>query len=548
MAQYDVDLREYWRIIKKRKMIIILTAVVVAAGSYLFSKLKEPTPMYQADAAIKIEQQADLGFIRSTGFWVETESMDTHAYTLTSFPVLESTAVKLGWLPKKISDEDLRQNVKYLSVIEKLKNMVSTGINDRTNIITIKVLSRHADDAAKVANTIANSYREFYIAEKNQRTLDIKDFIENQLTVLSSKLEDAEKALREYREQHGIYSVDEKTKEIKNSLLSLQKESRDVVEQKTIVTSQLGRIEQGNYADMADGIAKQLTYSQKDSPLYGLGEKLDKLLSERQNLLSKYTEKHPAVLEVENQIQRIVIDAKSDLELYLKTLSERESTLHQQMAQLEGEARDLPEKEHELARLEMNASLQEKLYTELQTKHQEVLIQESGKIDSVTLVKPAIPPAEPYNVPSKMMISITGLILGLILGLVFGFGMEMFDTSMGTIEDVESSLQVPVLGVIPHLGGEEKGKKLSENQLSEIERARDLITHYDPKSLAAEAFRSLRTNLQFVRMEKKNKIFLVTSAFVKEGKTINVVNLGLSLAQAGEKVLLIEADLPESTT
>jgi tyrosine-protein kinase Etk/Wzc len=69
------------------------------------------------------------------------------------------------------------------------------------------------------------------------------------------------------------------------------------------------------------------------------------------------------------------------------------------------------------------------------------------------------------------------------------------------------------------------------------------VTHFDPKSLAAEAFRSLRTNLQFVSLERKGKAFLITSSFVQEGKTSNVVNLALSMAQAGDKVLLVEGDL-----
>lgn len=525
---------------------IILMTIFVAICSYAFSKFKEPTPLYRVEAAVKIEQKTDLSFIRGGGMWFQAESMDTHAYTLTSFPVLKAAAIKLGWLPEGLSDEAVRKNNAFMSVIDRLKNMVSTDLNERTNIINIHVVSKDAPQAAQVANTIANAYRSFNIAEKNQRTQDIRKFIENQLGLLLERLSDAEKSLREFREQESMIHANEKTREIKGLLSKAAKDYEDVRQQRSTVSSQLRQIEAEDSEDMASIIAKQLTYAKKGSPLYALGNRLDSLLVKRQNLLSKYTERHPNVLDIESRIQRIVKDAKNDLEIYLNTLETRESDLNKQIARLEETARRLPEKEHLLARLEMEVKLQEKLYSEMQIKHQEVLIQESGKMDFVTLVKPAVIPSKPFNIPSKVLVSVTGLILGLILGLVFGFGVEMFDTSMGTIEDVENSLQVPVLGVIPHLGGDEKDKKTSMKSLSEVERARDLITHYDPKSLASEAFRSLRTNLQFVHAEKKSKTFLITSAFVKEGKTINVVNLALSLAQTGEKVLLVEADLRRS--
>jgi capsular exopolysaccharide synthesis family protein len=88
-----------------------------------------------------------------------------------------------------------------------------------------------------------------------------------------------------------------------------------------------------------------------------------------------------------------------------------------------------------------------------------------------------------------------------------------------------------------------KGKKRADPSTQLDDRAQDLVTHYEPKSMGAEAFRALRTNLQFLRLEMKGKLFLITSSFVQEGKTLNVVNLALSMAQAGNKVLLVDADL-----
>jgi capsular exopolysaccharide synthesis family protein len=114
---------------------------------------------------------------------------------------------------------------------------------------------------------------------------------------------------------------------------------------------------------------------------------------------------------------------------------------------------------------------------------------------------------------------------------------------MGTIEDVEELLQVPVLGVIPFLQSDELPKSRTERRDPARTRMRDLVTHFKPESMGAEAFRALRTNMQFLRLETKGKVFLITSSFVQEGKTLNTVNLALTMAQAGNKVLLIDADL-----
>ena len=97
MAQYDVDLRDYWRILRKRKFTIIFMVILVGITSYGAAKLKEPVPLYEASASVKIERGASMATgIVGGGFFGATEGILTQAFIINSFPVLEHAAKKLG--------------------------------------------------------------------------------------------------------------------------------------------------------------------------------------------------------------------------------------------------------------------------------------------------------------------------------------------------------------------------------------------------------------------------------------------------------------------
>ena len=541
MAQYDVDLRDYWRIIKKRKASIIFMVLLVGICSYGFAKFKEPTPLFEATSAIKVDRFSNLASILTGGYWRQSENMVTHAYIITSFPVLCETAKYLGWLPKDISEEAVQKSQKYLAVIRHLKSMVEPEHQEGTNIIDVRVESEDAREAARVANAFAQSYREYNIREKNKKTSETKTFIEAQLKLTSNQLRLAEQELQAFKESYALISLDAQTQNTLNRLYTVETEVEKVKIDKAEAKSQLRMIEAANLTKSSELKGSIFTAS-PDSPVYSLKTKLRELLLKRQTLLINFTPKHPQVMEIDDQIGAVLHETKKELQSLVNAYSSREADLLQRMGQLRRENLRLPEKGLQLVRLQRDVELQESLYSQLKEKYQETLIQESGKVEEVTVVKPAVEPAEPFNIPSKLMIVITGIVMGFIIGVVFAFLAEVFDTSMGTIEDVEELLNVPVLGVIPQLRSDVKGKKRSDGA-QDKDRSQDLVTHYEPKSMGAEAFRALRTNLQFLRLEMKGKLFLITSSFVQEGKTLNVVNLALSMAQVGNKVLLVDADL-----
>jgi len=99
MAQYDVDLRDYWRIIRKRKLSILAMILLAGLFSYGFAKVREPAPLFEAFSAVKIDRFSNLASILTGGYWRQSENMETHAYIITSYPVLKNAAEALGWDP-----------------------------------------------------------------------------------------------------------------------------------------------------------------------------------------------------------------------------------------------------------------------------------------------------------------------------------------------------------------------------------------------------------------------------------------------------------------
>ena len=540
MGQYDVDLRDYWRIMRKRKTSILAMVVLVGLCSYAFAKLREPVPLYEAGSAVKIDRFSNLASILTGAFWRQSENMETHAYIITSHPVLQSAAAQLGWIPAAPDGRMEAEGI--VEPLERLKRMVQAKPQEGTHIINIRAVSEAPELAARVANSLAQAYRDYTIRQNNKKTSETRAFIEEQLRQTSERLKAAERELQAFKETNGLIALDTQTALTLNKLNALQIEHEKARAERAEIDAQLKAIDAAGQGQL-DRLTGVMSAATPGSPLGLLRNKLSELNLKRQTLLISFTEKHPQVEETTSEIRAVFREARSELQAAWQAASNREAELGRRLEALQRENMSLPEKGLALVRLQRELGLQESLYSQLKAKYQEVQIQESGRVEEVFIVKPALAPSEPFNIPSKLMIVTTGALMGLIIGVMLAFLAEVFDTSMGTIEDVEELLKVPVLGVIPQLEGE--GRKAGRPERADGPRSRsgDLVTHFEPKSQAAESFRALRTNLQFLRLESKGQLFLITSSFVQEGKTLNVVNLALCMAQAGNRVLLVDADL-----
>ncbi|MBI4708041.1 MAG: polysaccharide biosynthesis tyrosine autokinase [Candidatus Omnitrophica bacterium] len=271
-----------------------------------------------------------------------------------------------------------------------------------------------------------------------------------------------------------------------------------------------------------------IQFQQKEKAT-GIASQLESKLADLQaryaELTNKYTDRHPLVIETKGQIDSI-----------------------------EKQYAFLPAKEIEFARIKRELMTNEKSYETLKEKLEEARIAEAGSVGESTLVNPAVEPLNPIGTGASTNI-LLGIILGLIVGVMMGFVIEALDTSVGAIEDVEEVIGLPVLAVIPFIRQEEHtGKETWQEKLFKMtpfykETKEDfvrkrLITHFEPDSIASEAFRTLRTSL---KVSPENKVFLFTSTMHEEGKTSVTINTAIALAQSGLNTLLIGCDLRRPT-
>ena len=545
MAQYEMNLRDYWRIVRRRRVVILASTILVAVFSFWFAKQKVPT--YQATASVRFEQSTSVTglLIEVLSFSPGNDPIETQATIIKSFPVLEQVAKRLGKLPATSATAAIRESKAYTAVIDSLASRIKTGRVGGTNIIEIFGTSTNPREARDVANTVAVVYKEYAGAIRNVRITDARHFIEQQLQDIEARVKKTDEEMWAFREANRVISPGAESTVLLSLFTQLRAEIERTRGQRTELELAQAQLARG---DAARDDARVLVEG-ANSTIQRLQQSLAELTLERSMLELEVTDRHPRLQALDDRIRRLRNELRREVTAQISRLRSREEILGRQIGELFDKNREVPAIELALQRLQRESKVNDDLLTLLKTKHQEALIKEAERVDEVTIVRLASEPSAAVGAEATNSV-LAGALIGLILGLVLAFVQETLDTSIGTIEDVESYLDVPVFGVIPHIDPRETIERLIERRPALADMDREslqrhalLITHFEPKAPVAEAYRTLRTNLQFARMDHPGKVFVVTSPTLQEGKTTTIVNLALTMAQSGQRTLLVGANL-----
>lgn len=423
-------------------------------------------------------------------------------------------------------------------VAEELRGKLRvTRPQSAARIVTVALESQDPALTRDAANSVAQSYIERRNQMQKQQVRSAIRFLGAQVQSVGVQLAQAEGALEEFRRSRAVVDPEAQSTEQVRRLADLRARREELEFRRGALRDVLTRLEPAG--DTGSGwAALAATPALAGSPaISDVLQQLTTLETDRSRLTAWRTADDPDVRAVQRTFELLTRRLESLARQQLAALDEQAQSQDGVLAGLDAQLRTVPEMELQYMRLRRQVELMSQLHTLLQTRLKETEIAEAVEIANIQIVDRAVTPLTPIR-PRKVANIAFGLLAGLLLGLVVALVRELADTVVRSREEIVALTDLPVLAAIPR----QKHADGRHDRVSSVESR--LVTRHSPRSPAAEAYRSLRTNLAFSSLPKNGpmRTLVVTSAEPQAGKSTTAVNLAVALAEQGMTVLLVEAD------
>ena len=550
--QQDVHLAHYWAIVLKHQRLILLSIGAALLIGLILSVLSERS--YRATAVLNVEKDnPGLLEIGSQQQFTaqDPEFLPTQTRLMRSRGVAERVVSKL--------DPETAKDVSPGEIQSKLEATPIRG----TSLIELSYVGDSPEQAARIANLVAEEYINWTIESKFQAVGQTSAFITRQIEQLKTEIDAKEQELQAYGREKGIISDNPQTNVTLQNLESLNTDYGAAVADRVA--------KEAKYRELQNSSPEAIADTLSDGETAQLRTEQARLEREYAEKLSLYKPEWPAMLQLKAEIdkgrqhlqtftrdtaQRARELARSE---YL-TARRREDSLRAVLQGQKGEAMALNSDAVQYNNLAVEVKTKRALHDKLleQQAETEVTSRLRGQgVSNVRVVDSALPPATRFR-PSYSRNALNSLFFGAAIGLGLAFLREYFDRSLRSPEQVEQYLHLPALGVIPAVGsaahrryGYPYGFRRRKSSQQETEagetQAVELLPHDHPRTTAAEAYRAFRTSLLLSRAGGVKSI-VITSSVPAEGKTSTALNLAIVLGQLGKNVLLVDADLHKPRT
>jgi polysaccharide biosynthesis transport protein len=563
---HDSPLREYLRVLIKRKW-LVFSCLAIIFGVVALATMRS-TRIYDAVGSIAINK-TDPTILNlkesasgAAADYSDPTDLDTEVRILKS-DLLALQVIKQLNLDKQpefggtepapsdslglTTDALQPDSEKTTTLLNGFKGGLRVTLVPNTRIIEVHYRSADKNLAAKVVNTLTETYVEQNFKTRFESTMQASDWLSKQLVDLEMKVQTSQEKLVQYQKQHEILGIDEKQNITTSKLDELNKELT-AAESDRMEKESVYRLVQSGDPDTAAAAA-----TSTGAGTSGLMEKMREqeadLKIQVAQLSTQFGTSYPKVVqlntqlkEVDTQLQTEMIKVVSRVRSGYLAALQHETMLRQALNNQKQEANKLNESAIEYSLLKRDVESYRTLYEGLMEKLKEAGVTaglKSNNIRSVDRARVPTYPSEP-NVPRNLTFA---LALGLSTGIGLAFLLEGIDNTVRTPEQAQAISALPSLGMIPmgsRSGIEAAAKRLT---VASSREAVELVTQSRPQSQMAESYRALRTSLLLTSLGGPPKVILVTSALPQEGKTTTSINTAIVLAQKGTRVLLIDADL-----
>jgi capsular exopolysaccharide synthesis family protein len=528
---------DYWRVIRIRKAIIItvflITAIIATAVTFILPE------SYASTCKIRVKNDVnDIGGGISQSY--QASGFDPY-FIQTTFEIMQSSLVlsnvisslnlNVEWGKKYLNGETL----KTTETLEMLKQRMELAPVRNTELISITVYSDDAKEAALLANSIAEAYKNYRLESRRQVSSKGLEVFENQYLSESNNILAAQHQIENFRSELGI-NVDQAdapgftptlTTEMLQRYHDQMIEGERAYKEQSVQLEQLKSLDNNRLRDVLPNIVNDAALADLLGKLHEAQQRIATLkidyAADNLNVTRVQTLLDTLNKQIDDRITGILSSLESQVSAKKASLDALTKSVED--AKLRDRTESTKNQPYYDAKrnLEQLRDMHKLLYSKIEA---EKLEQEIPKTQMVQVTDRAEPGKTPVK-PNKPVNIVLGLIFGLIMGIGLAFFIEYLDTSVKTIDDVERTFQAPVLGVIPQNIG--------------------ILLDEGSESKHAEAYRVLRTNLLFSRKEETFNTIVVVSAGAGEGKSTTTTNLATVFAQAGNRVLIVDSDLRRPT-
>jgi len=561
-----IGVGEALRALLKYRWLALAVALTVPVLT-LFWSLRQPN-MYAATCTVEYDPNPpqplgrDVEDVASPvlNFWASQEFYETQNRIIASQTVAEKAVRTLGLHQDadflRIPKDDRRgfRGVTVEEAAKQLRARITVEQLRDTRLVQIRVEDPSADQAAVLANAVADAYIEKTMQDRLGSTTSALEWLSSQLDGLQHQLESSELALHAFKTENNVLSV---SLEDRQNIVAneIQRFSESLTATQTRRIELAARLRQLQEANRDDPMDVHATMVSADTTIAALRERYRQLASEREALATRYGSAHPQIEAVDTQIEALRAQTRREIdgliqsaEADLREVQRVETGLRGVLGEANTAGLELNLREIEYERLNRARENHAKLYGILLARTTETDLTRALRVSYVRIVDRAMPPEVPVSPRIKLNVTV-GILAGLLLGLAAAIFASRLDRSVRTVEDAES-VGLTILGVLPRIdatGGTQpyagRGRPRKHVANPALTTHKDLVVHTHPKSAVAECCRTIRTNLAFMSTESPKQTMVVTSASPREGKTTVATSLAIALAQSGRKTLLVDTDL-----